>query len=225
MTEFTLEMQPEGGTAGSGAESMGPDPARSAPPLRRRLQRYRLRLIMRRAQMPDLPRPPLRGVHDLHRHRAQRRPHRPNVRHQATSGSLDHGAYPCAANHETSGERAAALAWAANPAHRSGRRRLSARACAGPLSPRSPGGEARAWPARPRCRSPAGRTTGTAHGGPGQADLTPPPIHPAWPPIAAAGEPRRRRRGHRVQDSDELRHGARAAAGEVQRGHRLPHAR
>jgi hypothetical protein len=104
-------MQAEGGTAESGAESTGPDPARCCAAVRRR---FRLRLIMRRAQMPDLPRPPLREVHDLHRRRARRRPHRPHIRHQATSGPLisAHTQAPRTTKPQLSEPQAS---WAANP--------------------------------------------------------------------------------------------------------------
>ena len=51
---------------------------------RRGLQQLQLRVIVRRADVLDLPRPPPRGVHDLHRRRARRRLHRPHIRHPAT---------------------------------------------------------------------------------------------------------------------------------------------
>jgi len=110
-------MQAEGGTA-------GPEPRaraqiqhalrRRQPLLRRRLQRFRLRLITRRAQMPDLPRPPLREVHDLHRRRARRRPHRPQIRppgHLRTLISA-HTQAPRTTKPQVSEPQAS---WAANP--------------------------------------------------------------------------------------------------------------
>ena len=45
---------------------------------------YELRLILRRPEVLDLPRPAPRGPHDLHRGRARRGLHGPHVRHQAT---------------------------------------------------------------------------------------------------------------------------------------------
>ena len=69
---------------------------------------------MRRAQMLDLPRPPLQGVHDLHRRRARRRPHRPRIRHQATSEPLisAHTQVPRTTKPQVSEPQAS---WAANP--------------------------------------------------------------------------------------------------------------
>ena len=58
-------------------------PSRQPLP-RRRLQQLHLSVAMRRPQMLDLPRPAMRGVHDLHGRRARRRVDRPHVRHQAT---------------------------------------------------------------------------------------------------------------------------------------------
>ena len=49
-----------------------------------RLQQLQLAIIVRRADVLDLPRSPMRGVHDLHRDRARRRLHRPEIRHPAT---------------------------------------------------------------------------------------------------------------------------------------------
>ncbi len=48
------------------------------------LQRVQLGLVVRRAEVLDLARPPPRRVHDLHRRRARLRLHRPDIRHQAT---------------------------------------------------------------------------------------------------------------------------------------------
>jgi hypothetical protein len=51
---------------------------------RDRLQQLQLTIVMRRADVLDLPRPAVRGVHDLHRDRARRCPDRPHIRHPPT---------------------------------------------------------------------------------------------------------------------------------------------
>jgi hypothetical protein len=49
-----------------------------------RLQQLHLSVVMRRAEVLDIPRPAMRGVHDLHRGGARRCPDRPHIRHPAT---------------------------------------------------------------------------------------------------------------------------------------------
>ena len=51
------------------------------PQPRCRLQRLKLGIIVRRADVLDIPRPPARGVHDLHRPGPRRRPNRAHIRH------------------------------------------------------------------------------------------------------------------------------------------------
>ena len=57
---------------------------RGQPLLRRGLQSLQLSVVMRRPDVLDLPRPPPRRPHDLHRHRARLGLHRPQIRHEAT---------------------------------------------------------------------------------------------------------------------------------------------
>jgi hypothetical protein len=57
---------------------------RGQPLPRRGLQQLQFRVIVSRAQVLDLPRPPVRGVHNLHRGGTRRRLHRPHIRHPAT---------------------------------------------------------------------------------------------------------------------------------------------
>jgi hypothetical protein len=47
-------------------------------------QQLQSRVIVSRADVLDLPRPPVRGVYDLHRRGTRRRLHRPHIRHPAT---------------------------------------------------------------------------------------------------------------------------------------------
>src|SRR5262249_22829914 len=58
-------------------------PSRQPLP-RDRLQQLQLGLIVSRADVLDLPRPAMRGVHDLNGHRPRRCPDRPHVRHSPT---------------------------------------------------------------------------------------------------------------------------------------------
>jgi hypothetical protein len=51
---------------------------------RHRLQQLQLGVIMRGPDVVDPPRPAMIGVHDLHRRRARRRLHRPDIRHPVT---------------------------------------------------------------------------------------------------------------------------------------------
>jgi hypothetical protein len=56
---------------------------------RRRLQQLHLSRGMRRAQMLDLPRPAMAGVHDLHRGGPGGRLHRPDIGHAANTTACD----------------------------------------------------------------------------------------------------------------------------------------
>ncbi len=59
---------------------------RGQPLPRSSLQQLQLPVIVSRADVLDLPRPPVPGVHDLHRRGTRRRPDRPHIRHPVTLG-------------------------------------------------------------------------------------------------------------------------------------------
>jgi hypothetical protein len=58
--------------------------ARNQPLPRGRHQRGQLRLVVRRSDMLDIAGTAPRGVHDLHRRRSRRGPHRAHIRHGPT---------------------------------------------------------------------------------------------------------------------------------------------
>jgi hypothetical protein len=66
---------------------------------RRGLQQFQFRIVMSRADVLDVPRTAMRGVHDLHSRRARGRLHRPDIRHRATLQSRI-SAQICPVSHE-----------------------------------------------------------------------------------------------------------------------------
>ena len=90
-----LQRPPTAGATAGGRAPRRPGPRSSSrlpagqPLPRRGLERLQLRLVVRRPDVLDRARPAPRAVHDLHRRRPGRGPHRAHVRHDTAGYEID----------------------------------------------------------------------------------------------------------------------------------------